>query len=118
MEQKASDQWLWKPSKILLGKYQTRHRYIVELAVEPVTALTKAWQELERERRAEDGTIHAGGVSLHFHKPGHIEVSSSGEDGVESLSWGINVLLAKALATVDPQAQVKLVEEHLELRHR
>ncbi|MGO4956159.1 hypothetical protein ACTQ49_02620 [Luteococcus sp. Sow4_B9] len=102
---------LWEPSEQWRRKHRQSRVYEVRVAVEPVVALDRAWQEVLREHDGDAAKILDGGAVLRRLEPGLVAVVSGGEDAFDSLAWSINVTLGEAVQKVAPDAMMRVVHQ-------
>lgn len=107
----------WQVSKIWQRKHTSSQlRYTVTLRVFPATVMPQLWTALqaEGEQGAHTDELSFGGVVLRHDGNDTVTAVSGGEDGLDSLDYGINDVLLSNLKAVAPQAswfQVKELRE-------
>ena len=105
---KVSDRWWRKHTSSDLV-------YTVVLKVMPAQVSEPVWEAISADRDVNpDGSLDFGGVSVK--RDGNLfEVCSGGEDGLDSLEYGINDVVLGTLKSVDADAEWFQVKEVREL---
>lgn len=107
------DESVWQPSEESLRATRNGEAYSVLLAVFPADFRRHLWRQLAAELTPGDAGLLDGGVVLRCVGEGEIEVTSGGEDVLDSLSYSLNSTIAEAAQHLVEAPSLQVKDEYL-----